>query len=57
MHIHLFHQTNLFDEQLHVKLLVVLTVHHEARMMTYDGYSDNHRSERLSDELDDGSPD
>ena len=37
--------------------MMILTAHLEAAMMTYDGYSDNHRSERMSDELDDGLPD
>ena len=40
-----------------MNLVMILTAHLEAAMMTYDGYSDNHRSEHKSDELDDGSPD
>ena len=37
--------------------MMILTAHLEAAMMTYDGYSDNDGSERMSDELDDGLPD
>ena len=40
-----------------MKMMTILAAHHEAVMMTYAWYSDNHRSESLSDGLDDGSPD